>query len=99
MRKILEYLDMIDEELEDAKEYAENYLQHKAEGKIEWANKYKEMASDDLKHSANINEIVACKIEGLKCANALPYEMQEIWEKKHIKYVEKSAWIKQMLTM
>lgn len=99
MRKILELLDKIDDELEDAKEYAEDYLQHKAEGNIDLSNKYMEMSNDELKHASNIRDVAVEKIDELKRAFTLPAEMEDIWGKKHSRYVEKTAWIKQMLSM
>jgi hypothetical protein len=51
MRAIKKFVDMIKEELESAEEYAEMYVEAKAKNDIPAANKYKEMANDELKHA------------------------------------------------
>lgn len=38
-------------------------------------------------------------IEALRTVTEPPVEMQEKWSRSHANYVEKSAWIKQMLSM
>jgi hypothetical protein len=63
------------------------------------ANKYKEMATDELKHTTYIHEMAVQEIEELKKVYTAPAEMLEKWEKAHKEYVEKVAWIRQMLTL
>lgn len=99
MKYIAEYIDLLDEEIEGAKTYAEKYVQFKAENEITWANKFKEMSNAELQHSTVIHEYLVQKINQLKTVYQAPTEMQEIWDKKHAKYIERTAWIKQILTM
>ena len=99
MTKIKELVDRIDDELNDAKDYAEDYLSFKAKGNQTWANRYKEMANDELKHAGYIHERAVEEIEELRKVYTPPQEMLEKWESDHKKYIEKAAWIKQMLTM
>lgn len=99
MTKIKQYVDSIDEELCGAKEYAEKYIEFKAKGNSGWSNKYKEMATDELKHSTYIHDIAMQEIEELNKVFQPTVEMQEKWDKSHKEYVEKVAWIKQMLSM
>jgi hypothetical protein len=89
----------IDEELEGAKEYAEKYVEAKAKGNMNMANKYKEMASDELRHAGYIHEFAVNEIESIAKVYTPPAEMMEKWEKSHKEYVEKAAWIRQMLVM
>lgn len=99
MTKIKKYVEQIEEELEGAKDYAERYVEHKAKNDMSWANKFKEMAQDELRHAMVIHDLAIMKIEELQKVYKPPVEMQEKWDKKHKEYVEKTAWIRQMLTM
>jgi hypothetical protein len=92
-------VEQLDEEIEDAQKYAEKYVECKAKGNMQRANKYKEMATDELKHSTYIHEMAVKEIEELKKVYTAPVEMQEKWDRSHKEYVEKVAWIKQMLTL
>lgn len=99
MTKIKNLVDQIDEEICGAKEYAEKYVEYKAKGNSNRANRYKEMANDELKHATYIHDMTVEDIEELRKVFKPTVEMQETWDKSHVKYVEKVAWIKQMLAM
>jgi hypothetical protein len=99
MRAIKKYVEAIDEEIEGAKEYAERYVECKAKGDMSKANRYKEMASDEIKHAMYIHEWAIAEIEEIKKVFVPPVDMLEKWEKAHKEYVEKVAWIKQMLAL
>jgi hypothetical protein len=99
MKSIKKYVDHIEDEIEGAKEYAEKYVECKAKGNMTNANKYKEMANDELKHANYIHGFAVEEIEELKKVYTPPVDMQEKWDKAHKEYVEKVAWIKQMLAM
>lgn len=99
MRMIKDFVEHLDEEIEGAKEYAEKYVEYKAKGNMSRANKYKEMANDELKHTGYIHDMALQEIEELKKVYTAPVDMQEKWNKAHAEYVEKVAWIKQMLTL
>lgn len=99
MRMIGELVDFIDEELEGAKTYAEKSLQLKAEGVNDYSNKFKTLANQELDHANIIHEYAISQINKLNQVYTAPVEMQEAWDKSHKEYVEKTAWIKQMLTM
>lgn len=99
MRKILDYLDHINDELSNAKECAENYLQLNVEGNQEWAIKYKTMAEEKIQHASNFHELATINMEKMKAAYTLPMAMLEVWDKANSKYVEQTAWIMQMLAM
>lgn len=57
------------------------------------------MADDELKHARYIHDMAVAEIEQLEKVYTPPESMREMWEKSHREYVEKAAWIKQMLTM
>lgn len=99
MKKIAEYVDKIKEELCGAKDYAEMYVQFKSDGDTAWASKFKGMAEDELRHSMLIHDLAVAEIDKVGKVFTAPAEMQEAWEKSHKDYVEKSAWVKMMLTM
>lgn len=98
MKKIQDYVDKIDEELCEAKEYAEMYLTFRASDSI-FTAKAKEMAEDELKHAGYVHDIAVSEINDLKRVFTPPVEMQEAWDKSHKTYLEKAAWIRQMLNM
>jgi hypothetical protein len=99
MKKIKDYVERIEEEIEDAKEYAERYVECKVKDNMSSANKYKEMASDELKHAMYLHEFAVNEINELSKVYTPPANMQEVWNKAHREYVEKVAWVKQMLSM
>lgn len=107
MTKIKMMVDQIDDELEGAKNYAEKYLEYKAiaagsnssSNASMWANRYKEMCLDELKHSGYIHDQAVQEIEQLKAVYTPPEEMLDAWNKSHTRYVEKAAWIKQMIAL
>ena len=99
MTKIKKLADEIMDELDSAKEYAEDYLTYKAKNNIPWANRYKEMAQDEIKHAGYIHDRVVEEIEELRKVYTPPEEMMEKWDSDHKKYIEKAAWIRQMLAM
>ena len=57
------------------------------------------MANDELKHANYIHERAVTEIEELREVYTPPRKMLDKWEKDHNKYIEKAAWIKQMLAM
>lgn len=99
MRKIKNYVNKIAEETEGAKEYAEKYVEEKAKGNITKANKYREMATDELKHAGYIHDFAIADISEIEKVYTAPVDMLDKWERVHKEYVEKVAWIKQMLSM
>lgn len=99
MLSIKRFADSIKEELEGAKHYSEQYIEAKAIGDMGVANRYKEMAMDELKHASYEHEWAVKKINEVSKVYTAPIEMQEKWEHLHKEYVEKVAIIKQMLSM
>lgn len=99
MTRIKDLADEMKDELCSAKEYAEEYLTFKAKDDNTWANRYKEMANDELKHANYLHERVVADIEELRKVYTPPQEMLDKWDADHKKYIEKAAWIKQMLAM
>lgn len=99
MRSIKKYVDGIDEEIDGAKDYAEKYVECKAKGDMAKANRFKEMAQDELKHATYIHEMAVAEIAEVSKVFKAPMAMEEAWEHAHKAYVERAAWVKQMLAM
>lgn len=99
MQRIKKLTDDMLDELCSAKDYAECYLDKKAHNDGTWANRFKEMANDELKHAMYLHELAVGEIDQLRAVYTPPEEMQEEWDKDHKKYIEKTAWIKMMLNM
>lgn len=99
MTRIKKLAEEIEDELCSAKEYAEDYLTYKAKGNSQWATRYKEMAQDELKHADYIHERAVSEIEELRSVYTPPEDMMEKWEHEHREYIEKAAWVRQMLAM
>ena len=99
MTKIKKLADDIMDELDSAKEYAEEYLTFKAKGNDPWAKRYYEMSNDELKHAGYLHDRAVEEIEEIRKVYTPPQDMLEKWEADHKRYIEKAAWIKQMLSM
>ena len=99
MKVIQEYVDTIKEELCDAKKYAEKSVYNKAKNDARRQRVYHDLAEDELRHANMIHAFAVEEIEQLERVFKPTQEMQDAWEKCHVEYVEKSAWIKTMLEM
>ena len=100
MKKIKKYVERIEDEVCGAKEYAENALEAKAVGDNDRYAKYRAMAQDELNHAMTIHSFAAQDIEKLKAVYpTIPQDMMDKWEHAHNEYVEKAAWVKQMIAM
>ena len=99
MTRIKNLADEIKDELCSAKEYAEEYLTYKAKDNSEWSKRYYEMANQELQHASYLHDRVVEEIEELRKTYTPPQEMLDKWDSDHKKYIEKAAWIKQMLAM
>ena len=91
MTKIKKLAEHIEEEICGAKEYAEKYVECKAKGDMQWANSYKEMANDELKHAGYIHEKAVQDIEEIYKIYKPNEEKEEKWEKCHKRYVKEEA--------
>ena len=100
MRSIQKLANRIHEGLEDAQRYAELYVEKKAAGKQQWAGKFQKMSEDELQHAAILHEFAVYEIDQLRAVfKSPPPSMLDAWEAEHKAYVEKAAWIKQMLAL
>lgn len=100
MKKIKDYVDGIEDELESAKEYIEKALWYKSTGDSNRYSKYREMSSQEIEHAMNLHQFAVEDIEKLESVYPdIPQDMLDKWNKSHKEYVEKLAWIRQMQSM
>lgn len=99
MKAIKKLVDRIDEELQDAQAYAEKYVEEKVEGMNDWANNFRMMSEEELGHAMKMHEYTMNKIEKLKQVYTPTQDMLDKWETAHKDYVDRVAWIRQMLAM
>lgn len=97
MTIIKRYVENIEEELEGAQHYAEKYVESKARGELQYANQFKEMANDELKHAMYIHEHAVKEVAEISKVYTPPVDMLDKWEHAHKKYIEKVATIRQVL--
>lgn len=102
MKYIKKMVDEINDEIHSAKKYAERAVELKAKGdqtSLNNSSKYKTIANQELEHAMFIHELTVKEIERLRGIYTPPQDMLDKWNKSHEEYVEKVAWIKQMLNM
>lgn len=99
MTKIKELADEMKDELCSAKDYAEKYIEKKANNENEWASRFKSMAQDELKHASSLHEMIVQEINKLSNIYIPPQSMMDKWDIDHKHYVEKHSWIEKMLEM
>ena len=99
MKVLDKMLDCLEEEVEGAKEYAEKYIECKARGNMNRANKYREMASDELKHAGYLREMDIMDIDELKKIYTMTEDEELAWEHGHKRINEQMAIVKHMLEM
>lgn len=98
MKKIKNMVVKIDDELNDAQNYAELYIEYKAKGNSD-ASKYKQMAAQELEHSMILHDIATKEIDELSKVFNPPSEMEDAWIESHKEYVSKRALIESILKM
>lgn len=99
MERIKKLADEMMEEVCGAKEYAERAIMYRVNGESNWSNRFREMANDELKHAGYLHELIVMDVDKLATVYTPPVEMMEKWDADHKKYIEKAAWVRQMLDM
>lgn len=96
MKKLEKHLDHIREELEGAIEYAEDYIGEKMKGNATKAQKFREMAMQEMQHAANWYEWTEQYCSELNTVMPLSDEDLDEWDKCKRYYANKTAIIKYM---
>ena len=99
LKMIEEMLEDLEEEVEGAQKYAEKYIECSARHNLPRANKYKEMANEELAHAATLREIYIGDVAELKHVYAFSEEEQSHWDHVNKHLIERMALVKQMLSM
>lgn len=106
MKSIKDYVCDIRKEIDCATHYSEKYIEKKANKMNDEANRYHEMAEDELLHADTLHMMAKAEVERIKTVfQPTPEmldrwnEMQQKWNDAHNEYIEKSKWAKQMLNM
>lgn len=102
MKYIKKMIDEMCDEIHSAKKYAEKSIELKSKGdqtSLNNSSKFKSISNQELEHATFLHELLVKEIDRLKTVYQPPQDMLEIWEEKHKGYVEKVAWIKQMLNL
>lgn len=92
-------LDSFQDEADGAMDYAEKYIEYRARGDMSRANKYKEMAHDELKHAGYIRDMHLQDIEELGKVYTLTEAEEEMWTRAHKHISEQMALVKHLLSM
>lgn len=97
MEKLQRLIDRIDSEVENARAYAEQYIDQKSKGEQETAARFKQMGLEALEHVETLREILAGEIGRITKVYTPPEGLANIWTMAGREHAEKSAWIRQML--
>ena len=99
MKVIKELVEMIEEEVCGAEQYAKKAMQYKDEDKL-LADNYAKMAEVELQHVDLLHAQVVRIIKSWEAkGNTAPPEMTAIWQWEHGKAVDHIARVKVMLNM
>ena len=99
MKIIHKMLEDLAEEVDGTKEYAEKYIESRVLNNTNRAEKYKEMAYDELKHAGYVRAMALEDAESLKRVYTLSEETASHWEHELKHLNEEMAIVKQMLSM
>ena len=90
MKMIKKLVEMIEEELEDARNYAKCALKHKEEN-ISMANTFYELSLDEMRHADMLHGEAIKLIEAhRRDYGEPPAAMLAVWEWEHEKYIERA---------
>lgn len=97
MKIISDLIDNMDNEIELAKIYAQNYLAYNADNNREWADNFRKMAKECVDHSDKIHDLAIITIDKMSKTYNPPEEMERIWKKQHTRYIDVANWIMDMI--
>lgn len=97
MKKFKKMVDHIAEELDGACEYAEDYVGEKTKGNTAKAQKFREMATQEMQHAQNWYDWTTRYGEELNSVMPLTAEDTDLWEHCKRDFADRTAIIKYML--
>lgn len=98
MKYIDELIEKVDDELEGAMEYAEQYIIYKAMGNHTRASQFREMAMQELNHATILRDFSIQDVDAVKKVHSLSEEEHQHWEKCLRRFNEKLSIIRNQLT-
>lgn len=99
MKNIEELFDIVYDEIEMSKLYAEKCILLKAENKIDDFVMFERLAKESLEHAESIHQYTKEMIKKLKENYTIPAGFQKQWNYHNTQIREKTEWIKQVLSM
>lgn len=93
LKKIVWYIDHVDEETDSAAEYAEKYVLNVSWSQS-WGKMYHEMAREELRHAENF---VKMGDEHLAMLENVPEDSTEAWEACKRRHIRRAAEIEVIL--
>lgn len=99
MKMIDKMLAHLNEEVDGAITYAEKYVEAKANGNTARANRYKEMANDELKHASFLREMTATDVQELKKVYKMTDAEESGWDHGQNQLTERMALAMHILSM
>lgn len=99
MQFIEELYDLIHDEIEISRNYAEKSILLKSEGKNECAEKFEQMAKESLSHIEKISDYIQERVQQLTECYTLPSAMRKQWNYRGAQYKERISLIEQLLSM
>lgn len=93
MKMVDRYIEYVNEEMDGAMQYAENYVIYKTE-KPQWAQMFHDMSMQELTHA---DYLMSMAQESIDTFSYLPEEDKERWEHCRKHRAEKDAIVRFML--
>lgn len=99
MKMLKEKLEHLEEEIEGAREYAEKFIKCKSGGNMARANRFKEMAQDELKHATYLRDMDLVDVADLKKVYNMTEEEESMWEHGQKHLTDQIAMVMHILSM
>ena len=97
MKIISDLVNNMDDEIEMAKIYAQNFLIYNADNNVQWADRFRQMAYESVDHADVLHQLAVETIEKMQRKYVPPEEMVKAWKKEHVNYVNTVNWIRDMI--
>lgn len=94
---IQESIEQVKMALYDAKNYAEKYIDYKANGNEKYAQNFYEMAQDEIKHSKYLFEVLQDEVEKIERVYRPTETMEKEWHEAQKYYKDEKELIEQIL--
>lgn len=96
MKMLINLIDRMETELNDAEVYAEIHLDYKT-NRIDYDNSLLLIAQEKLNLAKQLHTLALKKIDEMEQKVSLNQQTLDLWKYAHNKYTEKTTWIKKIL--